>query len=406
MSVALIALTLAAAARSAVTGSTNSPVQVYHHGEAGFRCIRIPVTIQAQGVLLSFASARDFTGDSCFPRKYIPNANNYSAFVVKRSTDGGATWGGIIEIKRNPVGMSGSPEGSAVFDALTNTTIAIWRSDVSNATTGLGLWQAESADAGVSWTTPHPLVVPRLLPKDVTSSSHIAPGGGIQLHAPGTKHAGRLLNVLILQGNCREDVVIYSDDGGATWEISSTRLPNNGEAQIAELGADQLIFDGRSKLAGYPRGLATSVDGGATWRDIRFTNDTTSGTSCLASLLAVPATHQAPSTDAVPSSSSAGISSLSSPLQTLYFSHPAANNRSHGVILKSEDGALTWQLLKDVTPENPSSMFAYSSLTALLDPFEPATGVGAGVGMTYETGDSGCTSVASACQIVFRRIQI
>jgi len=47
----------------------------------------------------------------------------------------------------------------------------------------------------------------------------------------------RLLHVLILTAGNVLDVVIYSDDGGGTWKMSSTPLPNNGEAQVAAITA-------------------------------------------------------------------------------------------------------------------------------------------------------------------------
>ena len=64
----------------------------------------------------------------------------------------------------------------------------------------------------------------RGLHKDnVTSGTHIAPGNGIELqHGP---HAGRLLNVLILQSGCVLDVVVFSDDGGTYVASQSRRTP-------------------------------------------------------------------------------------------------------------------------------------------------------------------------------------
>jgi len=44
-------------------------------------------------------------------------------------------------------------------------------------------------------------------------------------------------------------------------------------------------------------------------------------------------------------------------------------------------------------------MFAYSSLNAL-------PGDKTRVGITYETGDSGCTAAASACRIVYRTLPL
>ena len=87
---------------------------VYRHGEDGFPCIRIPSTIALENnVVLSFAAARGFTGDSCFPSNPSNQSNNYSAHVVKRSTDGGATFGPMVELGRAAANMS--PEGASMY---------------------------------------------------------------------------------------------------------------------------------------------------------------------------------------------------------------------------------------------------------------------------------------------------
>ena len=86
---------------------------VYRHGESNFPCIRIPSTVSLEGgVVLSFAAARSFTGDSCFPTAPPVAPKNYSAHVVKRSTDGGATFGAMVELGR--VYGHVSPEGASM----------------------------------------------------------------------------------------------------------------------------------------------------------------------------------------------------------------------------------------------------------------------------------------------------
>ena len=171
--------------------------------------------------------------------------------------------------------------------------------------------------------------------------------------------------------------MVYSDDGGSTWELSETPLPHNGEAQLAEVstgdGASTVLFDGRSKLTGYPRGLAWSADAGASFHGITFATDGSSGISCMASLLVDPVNHS-----------------------TLLFSHPAGSPkgpRSHGVLLRSDDLAKSWSIVSAATPDNIDQMFAYSNLNAL---------PGGSVGLTFETGDAGCTAAASACRISYR----
>ena len=209
--------------------------------------------------------------------------------------------------------------------------------------------------------------------------------------------------MLVLRNHCQQDAVIYSDDAGQTWHLSRTRLPDNGEAQLAEVGVDEVLFDGRSDKGSYERGVALSTDAGETFGAVRFADDASSGVSCLASLIALPLT---PTT----------------PKATLLFSHPAAKNRSGGVLLRSVDGAASWTKVGTATPDNPSANFGYSSLSLLPGHGQPqqhgwegrdratataaATAATVSVGLTYETGGSSCTSSTSACRIMYRNLTV
>jgi len=311
---------------------------------------------------------------------------NSSAHVVKRSVDGGRTWGAMVELHRSlpspHCSARVSPEGVPFFDARTNTTIAMWTMAdiVSNSTTQSPLWQAESRDAGLTWSLPRPVILHELTAQDVINGTHVPPGSGIQLQSG--KHAGRLLAVLILKNHC-QDVVIYSDDGGGTWHMSKTRLEHNGEAQVAELAADAVVFDGRSDEGAYKRGVALSDDAGETFSPVRFAADESSGVSCLASLLALPSKSK-PAAQA-----------------SLLFSHPSRKNRTSGVILRSDDGAGLWSKVASATPEAPDMKFGYSSLTLL-----SSQQYDVAVGLTYETEGANCTATTSACRIMYRKIAV
>ena len=128
--------------------------------------------------------------------------------------------------------------------------------------------------------------------------------------------------------------------------MSATGLPHNGEAQLAEVrradGSTAILFDGRSKKAGYPRGIAWSYNGGASFTDIRFADDLSAGTSCLASVLSL---DQQPVVGAA-----AGANGSS-----LLFSHPSRTNRSAGVLLRSDDDAVRPSHAADGTEEGRSS---------------------------------------------------
>jgi hypothetical protein len=87
-----------------------------------------------------------------------------------------------------------SPEGSEVYSRAHGRALSIFRLDnISNASTGLRLWQAETDNSGVSWTDPHPFVIPDLARANVTPGTRMAPGNGIELEHGA--HAGRLLAV-------------------------------------------------------------------------------------------------------------------------------------------------------------------------------------------------------------------
>ena len=58
--------------------------------------------------------------------------------------------------------------------------------------------------------------------------------------------------------------------------------------------------------------------------------------------------------------------------------------------------------MSSATPENPSAMFAYSNLNSL--PEEDSAKLS--VGLTYETGDPGCTALSGACKIVYRSFEL
>ena len=129
------------------------------------------------------------------------------------------------------------------------------------------------------------------------------------------------------------------------------------------------MFDGRSRAPvngnkkAYPRGIAWSYDGGAKFTDIRFAEDLSAGTSCLASIVSL---------DQHPVAAAAGVlgeegatNEKKNRSSSLLFSHPSQGNRSFGVLLRSDDAAESWQLVGSATPEEPGAMFAYVAFIIL-----------------------------------------
>ena len=280
--------------------------------------------------------------------------------------------------------------------------------NVSNASTGLRLWQAETKDFGASWTAPHPFVIPQLHADNVTAGTHIAPGNGIELQ--NGPYAGRLLAVLI---HATQDVVVYSDNGGRSWQMSETPLPQNGEAQLAEVHTSHhaarkqtaIVFNGRTGST--KRGIAWSYDNGVTFTDTRFAQDLTGGTDCMASILSLLADPRPAAAMTRYSGGAARHNNASS----LLFSHPSGANRTHksgrnaGVLLRSDDDAETWYEVTAATPEDAGAAFGYSNLNLL--PIVVGGGSRQRVGLTFETNDvAGCDEKADACKIVYRTLEL
>jgi hypothetical protein len=88
---------------------------------------------------------------------------------VKRSTDRGQSWGAITEIGRTAEGTKSgkgwstpSPEGCSIFGQRSGSVLTIWQSNnISNATTGLRLWQAETDGPGPPGAVKRPSRFPK-----------------------------------------------------------------------------------------------------------------------------------------------------------------------------------------------------------------------------------------------------
>ena len=465
------------------SSNISNVVRLYTHGDLGYPCFRIPATVAVQnGIVLAFASARCFTGDSCYPLTTTtptpaPNPtvtttptttatgsiisselqtqqqndeNNqfralvrsvrgeikgyvrtsyyidekkqeqrrrrpFTSIVVRRSVDGGRTFGPILTVHTSRLRCGLTSEPTVIFDAMRNRTTVFFndalsidnnknnnknnnrnnrsndrnnnntspiRTSTANTnTTTTRQYSLASDDAGLTWNAEGS--APRLLRATAqdplfNAGTHIAPATGIQLSTTHKLAPGRMLAVAILESSCALDRVMYSDDHGASWTLSKTSLPHNGEAQLVELGDDGRIgFNGRTKLPCPPasgiignkcRMQAFSTDAGVTWSTPQLTA-ATPGENCMATLLSHPTNRS-----------------------IVYLAHPGnLTRRANGLLYRSTDGMKTW----NKTPYliSPGAQFAYSSLSHV-------PGREDVLGLTYETHAQGCEAYAPACAIV------
>ncbi|MEX0701526.1 MAG: sialidase family protein [Planctomycetales bacterium] len=230
-------------------------VVVYSNGH------RIPaIVLTKKGTLLAFAEHRLQSSD-----------HGNVDLVVKRSSDGGKTWGEQILIHDAGSVASGNP--CPVVD---RDTDIVWLGFASNNNKLAMI--TYSKDDGLNWAKP----------TDITKQAKLDHWGW---YAFGPCHGIQLKNGrLILHGNhhCPKGKgsadpdpqgthghVVYSDDHGKTWRMGGV-VPGHtsGESSVTESSDGSLYWNARSQGAGR-RAVSRSADGGLTWSDAVLDSDLT-----------------------------------------------------------------------------------------------------------------------------------
>ncbi|TXJ42932.1 exo-alpha-sialidase [Brachyspira aalborgi] len=250
--------------------------------QSGKNYYRIPTLIQlTNGDLLAFADKR-IGGIGDVPKSPIET-------VYKKSTNNGKTWSKETRISPPSTSTNLSyGDGAYCVDRKTGNIICL-----------------VIGDQGFMQSTPNSPIRTRLIigrnngstwddPIDITDKIYganckdpvrktwygvfAASGNGVQLRN------GRMLFVL----NVREsenpfirNYVMYSDDGGDTWNVSKNAPQSSSggdEAKIVELNDGSLIMAIRPKDI-YQRRLAKSTDNGETWGPAEHRKDLPSSAS-------------------------------------------------------------------------------------------------------------------------------
>lgn len=333
--------------------TATSKVNIYEKGTEGYNCFRIPAIVKTkQGTLLAFAEARK---NSCADHGNID-------MVVKRSTDGGKTWGPLITIWDDGANTCGNPV--PVVDESTGTVhlVMSWNKgtdDIGAINNGTGLprraYVTKSSDDGLTWATPANISSTVLKPEWGWLST--GPCHGIQLKKG--PHAGRLvipacfITVNAVAANRKESAfTMYSDDHGATWQLGGV-VPAAGflpsETTVAERSDGKLLMNSRCTGKNY-RISSLSDDGGETWSAMRA---------------------EYPLTDPVNQGSL--LSHTLNNEYTLFFSNAASTTRTKMAITTSKNNGENWAKRYIVNP----GQVAYSDLVIVSDQ---------SIGITYETG--------------------
>lgn len=276
---------------------TIKKVNVFTGGQEGYHTYRIPAIIKApNGDLLAFCEGRkNGSGD----------AGNID-MVMKRSTDNGLTWNPIVTLVdfKQLLAADGRTYGSLygdytvgnmapVVDMLDpnypngriimpfNTNGAEAEGTVMGGTGVREVWFITSADNGLTWSTPKNITLSVSKPNEPSFNPNynfaedwrwhaITPGHGIQLK--NSKYAGRLVfpsnHSAGATGGTYFSHCFYTDDHGATWKLGENVGSNTNECIAAELSNGNVMINCRNYDGSGRRAVATSSDGGATWKNL------------------------------------------------------------------------------------------------------------------------------------------
>ncbi|MGW0880411.1 sialidase family protein [Streptomyces sp. NPDC002671] len=354
---------------------TDADVTVpFRSGHEGYASFRIPAVVATRaGTLLAF----------CEGRVGSASDHGHIDIVLKRSTDGGRTWGPLTVAARNGKNLAGNP-APVVLDtgrillvhiraAATATEAAILHGQVSDAD-GRRVWVQHSDDDGTTWSAPREITTQVKKPgwrwyattpghalqlrtgRVVVPANHTVPPTGTDTGSEARYNSGHCL---------------LSDDRGESWRLgyvdeNTDGYVNVNETTAAELPDGRVYFNTRNDSPSPGnRADAHSKDGGKT--------------------LAKPFRPQAGLTAPV---CEASVLQLRDP-DLLLFSAPAdPAARALMTIRASVDGGTTWRTA--VTLDGLPA--AYSDLVRI----DRDT-----VGLLYETGDFGPYET-----ITFRRVPV
>ena len=247
---------------------TNELKYIFKSGSEGYNTFRIPSIITTDsGVVLAFAEGR----------KNSSSDSGDIDLVLKRSIDGGKTWGDLIVIRDDSTNVCGNP--SPVIDRKTGKIflLSTWNrgddteSEIINmiSVDTRRVYVMNSIDEGLSWSKP--IEITDKVKKPNWTWYATGPVHGIQIRE-GSKKGRMIIPCDHIEANTKKyySHIIYSDDGGSSWNIGGTTPQDQvNECSVAEIGKGKLILNMRNyDRTQMNRKISISNDYGESWGDI------------------------------------------------------------------------------------------------------------------------------------------
>lgn len=233
---------------------------IFKNGEEGYSCFRIPALITTpRGAVLAFAEGRK---NNCGDAGDID-------LVVRRSEDGGKTWGPLRVIWNDSANTCGNP--TPVVDQTTGAIVLLstwnWGADKEKAIKDRTshdtrrVYVLSSMDDGASWSTPMEITGNVKRPDWTWYAT--GPGRGIQI-SQGRRKGRLVIPCNHVEAGTRQSVshVIWSDDHGKTWKLGGLAQDSTNESTIAELSNGRLMLNMRNTGKSRYRQIAISRNAG------------------------------------------------------------------------------------------------------------------------------------------------
>ena len=305
-------------------------VGVRHAGDDRSKAFRIPGLVTTnKGTLLGVYDVR--YNSSVDLQEHVD-------IGLSRSTDGGQTWEKMRlpmafgEYNGLPAAQNGVGDPAILVDTKSNTVwiVAAWTHGMGNQRAWWSSHQgmdmnhtaqlvlAKSTDDGKTWSEPINIT------EQVKDPSWYfllqGPGRGI------TMSDGTLVFATQFIDSTRvpNAAIMYSKDGGKSWNMHNYARTNTTEAQVAEIEPGVLMLNMRDNRGG-SRAVATTKDLGKTWSEHSSSRKALQEPVCMASLIHVKAEENVLKRD------------------LLIFSNPNTTKGRHSMTIKvSLDKGVTW----------------------------------------------------------------